>query len=189
MQMGSRRRAMLGRRAIGAAAAVLLLAGCGRDAADNPYNLTAPCPRVGIIADAADLTRFAGNSQDLSALVLDARIAGFNARCDYASRGAGLDVSLTVGIDLERGPAATSRAAEISYLVAVVDTDGQTILSRQAFVVRANFPANVSRIRDSGERLTIRMPGSPVASAQRQVLIGLQLTEAELALNRRRGNR
>ncbi len=174
--------------AVGACVVALMLAGCG-DAANNPLNLTAPCPRVGIIADAADLTRHAGASQDLSALVLDARIAGFSARCDYASRGGGLDVALSVAIDIERGPAAQGRTAEIAYIVAVVEPDGETILSRQAFPVRASFPANVTRLREDGERLTIRMPGNASTAASRQILIGLQLTEAELALNRRRGAR
>ncbi|WP_431285280.1 hypothetical protein ACQW02_10970 [Humitalea sp. 24SJ18S-53] len=172
------------------AAAALALAGCGGgDASGNPFGMTAPCPRVGIIADAADLSRYAGGSQDLSALVLDARIAGFSARCDYASRGGGLNVELTVTLDIERGPAAQSRNAEVTYLVAVVDTNGETILQRQAFPVRVTFPSNVTRVRDDGEKLTIRMPGNTSASAARQVLIGLQLTEAELALNRRRGAR
>ncbi|WP_111399697.1 hypothetical protein [Humitalea rosea] len=171
------------------AAAVLALAACGGEPSQNPLNLTAPCPRIGLIGDAADLTRHAGPGRDLTTLVLDARIAGFNAKCDFASRNSGIDVTLSPIFEVERGPAAQSRTAEFTYIVAVMDASGQAIQSREAFPIRASFPPNAPRVRDDSERITIRIPGNPAEVRNRRVLIGFQLTEAELALNRARGPR
>jgi len=172
-----------------AATALLALAACGGEPSQNPLNLTAPCPSIGIIADAADLSRYAGPGRDLSTLVLDARIAGFSARCDFAPRNAGLDVALNITIDIERGPAATERTADLAYIVAVMDASGRTIQSRASFPVHATFPPNVPRIRDTEDGVTIRIPGPPNDARTRRVLIGFELTEAELALNRQRGPR
>lgn len=167
--------------------ALLLLAGCGGGGALP--QMTAPCPRVAILADAADLTRFrAGGGRDLTAMELNASVAGFQARCDYAPGGAGLDVTLTPGFTAERGPAATGRAAEIPYMVAVAEGENR-ILARQAYTMRVSFPANVSRIRSTGEEVTIRIPGSPQEAARKQVWLGFVLSPEELALNRERGPR
>lgn len=167
---------------------LLLLAGCGGGGGALPQ-MTAPCPRVAILADAADLTRFrAGGGRDLTAMELNASVAGFQARCDYAPRGAGLDVTLTPAFTAERGPAATGRAAEIPYMVAVAEGENR-ILARQAYAMRVEFPANVSRIQSRGEEVTIRIPGSPQEAARKQVWLGFVLSPEELALNRARGPR
>ena len=52
------------------------------------------------------------------------------------------------------------------------------------------FPANVNRVQTSGEEISIRIPAAtPGEAAQRQVLLGFQLSPEELALNRQRGPR
>jgi hypothetical protein len=171
---------------------VVLLAACGGES--GPRNLLetaqAPCPRVSILADAADLTRFRpGGGTDLAAMAFDARIAGFRARCDYAPRRAGLDVTLTLAFNAERGPAATGRSVDLPYVVAVVSADESRVLSRAAFATRAVFPPNVSRLQGQGEELSIRLPGTPQEAAAQAVLVGFALTPEELAVNRRRGVR
>lgn len=168
----------------------LVLAGCGGAERDPMAQATAPCPRVALLGDAADLTRYDGPSRDLSALVLDARLTGFSARCDYAPRGAGLDVTLRLAMSAERGPAARTRDAALPYLVAVVTPDETRVLAREAYSAQAAFPANVNRVRTQGEEISIRLPGrDPQEAAQRTVLLGFALTPEELALNRQRGPR
>ncbi|MDJ0390061.1 hypothetical protein QMO56_18285 [Roseomonas sp. E05] len=153
-------------------------------------NATAPCPRIAILADAADLTRFRpGGGQDLTAMELNASLSGFQAKCDYAPRQAGLDVTLTPNFNAERGPAAQGRTAEIPYMVAVVD-NGNHILSRATYTMQVEFPSNVSRTKNEGEELSIRIPGQPqAAAAQKRILLGFVLSPEELALNRQRGPR
>jgi len=194
--MGMRSRFVRARRGGGratlglAAAALVALAGCG--GGDQP-TLPATCPRVGILADAADLTRFRpGAGQDLSAMVVDARITGFQARCDYTRRGRALEMILTVQFAAERGPAAAgTRTADLPYFVTVVSADEtQVIAPPQHFSTRIVFPTNVSRARANGQELSIIIPlGGERQLGEQAVLIALQLTPEELALNRRRGPR
>ncbi|MXP62231.1 hypothetical protein E0493_02540 [Roseomonas sp. M0104] len=171
--------------------AVLLLAACSGSGGTSSalQNATAPCPRIAILADAADLTRFhPGGGQDLTAMELNASLSGFQAKCDYAPRQAGLDVTLTPNFNAERGPAAQGRTSQFPYMVAVVDNENH-ILSRATYNMQVEFPPNVSRTRSEGEELSIRIPGQPQAAAQRRILLGFVLSPDELALNRRRGPR
>lgn len=150
---------------------------------------TAPCPRVAILADAADLTRFNGTSRDLTALQVDAKITGFNAKCDFGERGRGLDVMLTLNLQAERGPAFAGRAVELPYIVAVVDPANGQVLARERYAATAAFEPNVPRAQVTTEEVNIRLGGMPPDAAKKSILIGFQLSEGELALNRQRGPR
>jgi hypothetical protein len=168
----------------------LLLAGCGER---SPTNLLeraqAPCPRIGVIADAADLTRFrAGGGSDLTALEVNARVSGFQVSCDYAPRRSGLVVTLTPGFSAERGPAAAGPTLDVPYMVAVVGDDDQ-VLSRAEYSLRVGFPPNVAKVSSTGEELSITLGGGVTEASRRRVLVGFVLTPEELAANRRRGPR
>jgi hypothetical protein len=168
----------------------LLLASCGERA---PVNLLesaqAPCPPIGVISDAADLTRFrAGGGSDLTAMVVNARISGFQAKCDYTSRRDGLVVTLTPGFSAERGPAATAPTLDVPYMVAVVG-DGDRVLSRAEYSLRVSFPPNVARVQSAGEELSITLTGGLAEASRRRLLLGFVLSPEELAENRRRGPR
>lgn len=181
-----------GRRAGGAAivALPLTLAACG---GDGPRDLlaraTAPCPQIGIISDAADLSRFRTGAQaDLTALVVNASISGFQAKCDYTSDRDGLVVSVTPDFTIERGPASTGSTVDVPYMVAVVGNNDQ-VISRATYTLRAAFPPNVAKMTSRGEEVSITLTGGVAQAAQRQVLLGFVLSPEELAANRRRGPR
>ncbi|MBO1074160.1 hypothetical protein [Roseomonas marmotae] len=168
----------------------LLLAGCGERAPVSLLDgIQAPCPPIGVIGDAADLTRFRpGAGSDLTAMVVNAQVSGFQAKCDYAPRRSGLVVTLTPEFSAERGPAAQGRSLDIPYMVAVVG-DGDQVLSRSEFVMRVSFPPNVAKVKSAGEELSITLTGGVAEASQRRVLIGFVLSPEELASNRRRGPR
>jgi hypothetical protein len=166
-----------------------LTACSGESARDLLARTTAPCPRVGIIQDAADLSRFRQGAQaDLTALVVNASISGFQAKCDYNSKRDGLVVTLTPNFSAERGPASSGSTADIPYMVAVVG-DGDQVLSRAAYTLRVPFPPNVAKVTSQGEEVSIALGGGVAEAARRQILIGFVLTPDELAANRRRGPR
>ena len=171
------------------ALAALLLAGCGgRDLLSQRPQ--APCPRVALLAEAVDLTRYrAGGGANLGAMEVDARLLGFQARCDYAPRDAGLDVTLVVEVSAERGPAATERTADLPYLIAVTEEAEGRVLNRGTDIVRVTFNGNESRAVARGEQMMVRIPGDVRRAAEKVVLIGFQLTPEQLADNRRRGVR
>lgn len=168
--------------------AALLLAGCGSGNRNNPLlDGKAPCPAISILSDGADLTRFrSGGGRDLTAMELNASISGYQASCDFAP-GGGLDVTLKPGFLVERGPAAQSRVAELTYMVAVAQ-DGNPVAPPSQFNLRIEFAPNVSRATGADE-VTIRLPGNPNQAARRQIWLAFQLTPEELALNRARGPR
>ena len=165
------------------AALLPLLAGCG----SSSDAFAPPCPNVAILRDAADLQRYRGAGRDLTDAVLNGRITGFNGSCTRD----GADTVVTtvqVGIELQRGPAAPGRQATMSYFVAVLD--GDRILDKQVFNLRAEFPPNTDRLRLAGDDVELRLPVTPTKTAAAyRVQVGFQLTPVELDANRRRGAR
>ncbi len=163
---------------------LLALAGCG----SAPQDAFAPaCPGAAIIRDAADLSRFRGGQRDLVDSELEGRITGLNGNC----KRDGADTVVTtvqVGIELTRGPAAPGRQAQLAYFVAVLD--GETILDKQVFPLRAEFPPNADRLRLAGDDVELRLPVKPdKTAAAYRIEVGFQLTPEELATNRSRGRR
>jgi hypothetical protein len=160
-----------------------LLAGCGGGDTDDAF---APaCPNVAIVRDAADLSRFRGSGRDLTDAVLSGRITNIGGAC----KRDGADTVVTtvqVGIELQRGPAAPGRQAQLAYFVAVLD--GERILDKQVFGLRAEFPANADRLRLSGDDVELRLPVRPgKTAAAYRIQVGFQLAPVELEVNRRRG--
>ena len=167
------------------AAPLLALAGCGGGGTQDAF---APaCPGAAILRDAADLSRYRNNQRDLVDTELEGRITGLNGSC----KRDGADIVVTtvqVGMELTRGPAAPGRGAEFAYFVAVLD--GNTILDKQVFPLRAEFPANADRLRFAGEDVELRLPvGGNKSAAAYRIEVGFQLTPEELAANRSRGRR
>jgi hypothetical protein len=178
----------------------LLLAGCGGSGSGESTsrvpralaNQPAPCPRVALLAEGADLTRYrAGGGRDLATMTLDARIAGFDARCDYAnSARTALDVRVTPRFTAERGPASSDRAAELPWFIAVTDAEDSQLLERVAASTAVTFPPNVQRAAATGRPVVLTLPLPEGArAADFNVRLSFQLTPEELELNRLRGPR
>jgi hypothetical protein len=148
----------------------------------------ADCPHVGVLADAADLTRFrAGGGEDLTDMVMDAKVVGVAGSCDLARRATNVDLAVT--IQATRGPASGTRVLDVPYFVAVTDRDGN-VVDRASFSARFEFPANRTTARLVGEEIRLVLP-TPEGMRGRDyaVTVGLQVDEKELAFNRRRGPR
>lgn len=179
-------------RALALALLPLALAACGevrsggRGTAPVAASVRPDCPATVALADAADLRRYrTPESQDLTDLIVNARITGLAGQCVFADRRRSVEVTLTLTMEATRGPAARERTVSIPYFVAVTDRQDQ-ILDKTIYTVAAEFPANRSRLRLTGEQVTLTLPITqerPPASYT--VIVGFQLTEAELALNRR----
>ncbi len=166
------------------AAPLLALAGCGGDTQDA---FAPACPGAAIVRDAADLSRTRGGQHDLVDTELEGRITGINGNC----KRDGADTVVTtiqVGIELTRGPAAPGRQAEVAYFVAVLD--GENILNKQVYPLRAEFPPNADRLRLADDDVELRLKVQPNKSAAAyRIEVGFQLTPEELAANRSRGRR
>lgn len=174
---------------------LLALAGCGGGSSaprDPLAGQLAPCPRIAILAPGADLTRYRpGAPQDLTGMTTDARIAGFDAVCDYAGRDRqALEVRITPRFEAERGPAAEGRAVDLPWFVALTDVGDRNLLARESYATRITFPANAPRASASGPTARLTLPlGEGRRASDYLVRISFQLTPQELELNRRRGPR
>jgi hypothetical protein len=120
---------------------------------------------------------------------VDARLTGFQARCDYAPRDAGLDVTVRVQVAAERGPAAAGRNLNLPYVIAVTDEAESRVLSSGADTLQVTFPEGQRRAEVRGEEMVIRIPGDVRRAGEKTILIGFQLSPEQLAANRRRGVR
>lgn len=175
---------------LAAALAGLTPAACG-GGRDRGTALPVACPRPGILADGADLTRWRpGRVQDLTTLVFDARITGLNGSCRPGRGDRSLEVMLTPSFAVERGPAGSGeRAAELPWFVAVVGP-GDEILQRQTFVERVPFNRGEPRTAGEAEPVRLSLPvGEERRATDYRILVSFALTAEELAANRRRGPR
>ena len=163
---------------IAAAGLVVVLAGCSR----GP---TPVCPGITILADAATVTRFRdGAARDLSDVInagelVDARVE----KCGFEQGQ--IVTQVVLGVAASRGPADRARVAEFDYFVAVADLEFN-VLAREPFHVRFDFNDSRQRLLRV-EELEPRIPQpDPRAGSRYRILIGFQLTDEELAWNRRR---
>ena len=145
------------------------------------------CPRVAILGDAATMTRFAKpDSVDLTDIAVKAALSDIQGGCEYYDDE--VDVSFDVTLSAERGPALTGNTANIDYFVSILDPDGK-VLTKKNFNTPVTFPDGVFRA-GTRESLEQTIPIAQNSDARGYtVLLGLQLTRAEVAYNRERQKR
>lgn len=165
------------------APALSSLAGCAGTSSFPPA-----CPEVAIDRDLRSLTHYrpgrTSETEDLSDLVLDARIASFSGSCSPGDEGQ-LATTIAVTVELTRGPAARGHTESLPLFLAVVR--GDAILDKQVYPLLASFPPNTDRVRLTSSPITLSLPVGPDKNGSvYQVWIGFQLTPQELALNRER---
>ncbi|MDY0243000.1 MAG: hypothetical protein VB101_01885 [Rhodospirillaceae bacterium] len=166
---------------IPALASLLLLAGCSTFEKRTPP----PCPRISILADAANMTRFkAGTGRDITDVELLAGIASYKGSCTYNIDTRIMTVVFQLGIDAERGPAMSGRTTSLSYFVAMPafypKEDAKQVMS-----VSMTFPENSNRIKVVDEEVSVDFAISDFKELPRyEVFLGLQLDPEQLEFNR-----
>lgn len=164
-----------------ALAAILTVAGL---AACTSAQSSLPCPEVAVLDGVDRLTRFReGKGRDLTDVEFEATMRGLSGTCDYESGR--VDMLARLEIEVRRGPAlATGQAADFDFFVAVLDPS-ETMIAKEVFHTEVPFESNRGRVFDVEEL----EPVVPLPDVNRgplySVLIGFQLTEEELAYNRR----
>lgn len=167
------------RRLLPLIALALLLSSCSWFRKDPPL----ACPRLGIVADAADLARYRpGSGRDITDQLFTARIGDVAGNCLIDKASANIDMK--VSIVAERGAAMADPGADIEYFVAVTGP-GDQILAKETFRTRLDFAGrNRSGVAEElSQRIPLPGDSDPADYA---VLVGFQLTPEELADNRRR---
>lgn len=170
--------------------ATALLGGCG---GNTGYSTRppAPCPRISILADGADLTRYRqGAVPDLGSMTFDARLIGFQARCDYNRARTAVVVSVAGIFDVERGPAGSGqRTTNVPWFIIVTDAGDGQVIERQDFVTPVNFDGNASNVRVQSRPVALNFPAEERLVENHNVRLSFQVTREQLEANRRRGAR
>jgi hypothetical protein len=175
------------RPALAICAAIGLAACAGGESALAP-----PCPDIVVVRDIASATQFKpGAGRDLTDVVLEATIAGFDGFCetdlDEGETGE-VTVELRLVFSVSRGPANAERKGAFSYFVAVADRNDNPV-RKHVFDSEVEFPGNRNRIAPF-EELALQIPLKPGENgADYNVLIGFQLTPEQLEYNRSQGVR
>ena len=156
-----------------------LLAGCGPKEDQFPP----VCPVLSLLPDAGDVTRFAGGGQDVTNLVLRARVTAIPANCEAPAANQ-IRATLHVDADVQRGPAAAAGAvAPLPYFIALMH--GEDVVSEQDFTLAPAFAGNVNVTSVHGDDIELLLPVSKTATAAAyHIYIGFRLTPDQLAYNR-----
>lgn len=152
-------------------------------------NLPVPdCPATGILGEAGDLRRFRGEGVDLTGLVLEARVIGASGSCRVGRSDPNqVIVAFRMGVEALRGPAFSGTEVLLPVFAAVANREGQ-VLGKEFGSVRIVWGPNLSRGRALSQEIEVVLPtGVPPRSLE--LLVGFQLTDAELATNRRLARR
>ena len=135
---------------------------------------------------AADLTRFNGRGEDVSDMVLNARLTTVRAECSAVGSSVVRTRLLGIGMDFTRGPALVGRGVSVPMFIAV--TEGDRVLNEKDFMENVAFPPNVDRITvtedTDGTEILLRVTPEKSAAAY-TLFVGFRMTAAELAYNRR----
>ncbi len=164
---------------------LLLLAGCGSNATRYPI----ACPRPAILGEGADMTLYrAGAPADLTTLETDARLVRVEGGCGRGSNA--IEMRLSVGFTVDRGPAYRGREVRLPWFVAVVDNRTQKVLSEQGFQDFVTFNPNETRASGMSQSVDITLPVGDARRAQDYtVYVSFRLNQEQLETNRRRGVR
>lgn len=176
-------------KAVAGLTATVLLAGCGPTGYET--SPPAPCPRITILADGADLTRYRpGAVPDLASMTSDARLIGFQAQCDYTDRRRSVVASISAIFDVERGPGATGqRTVDLPWFIAVTNAGDSEIIDRREFTTPITFEGNANRVRVQSRPVNFNFPADDRMVENHNVRLSFQLTREQLETNRRRGPR
>jgi hypothetical protein len=178
-------------------ACVVGLSGCSSMVDDAMFwrkKVPEPCPRVTVLQDAAQLTKFrVGPGRDLIDVLFEANVSDVLSTCyydvDYESRAGLITAHVATVISAQRGPADTERLADLKYFVAVVDNN-KDIIQKSVFPMKLAFPGNLTRnsVRDESVDLEITTDGR-TDGRDYEIYIGFQLSREEMAYNRKQAER
>ncbi len=155
-----------------------LLAGCA------PAPKFAPaCPNLRLLTDAGDLASFNGRGQDVTNLLVSARILAIPAICKPG--GPGLTAAtMHVHLQVQRGPALPGRVTRVPLFVTIMD--GDTVREQQDYGLNVEFPANVDTVIIDTPDIDMNFPISTQKSAAAYTIyVGFRLTPEQLQYNRR----
>jgi hypothetical protein len=186
MGAGARAIGLVGRGAV--FAAVLW----GAAACSQTARQSMPCPEVKVVRDASYLTRFAGESEDLTDTAFEAKIGLANQVCHYQvnedTKKTTILTDLQVRLEASRGPKNTDGKADLKYLVSVTGPGGSHVGDPKW---SNTFDVSIPLTADKPTNGIVDTPSIAIPIGKDQngdfyrIYVYLALSEKELAYNRR----
>jgi hypothetical protein len=186
--MGAGARAIGWMKRGGLLAVLLLPVGLGAASCSQTPKQSMPCPVVKQVPDATYLTRFAGESEDLTDTAFEARLVSTQSICHYIedtdTKKTKIQTDIQVRISASRGPKLADDKVTFNYVVALTGRGGQK-LSRQPFDITVPLTAD----KPSAQVIDEPSVTIPLKQGENgdyyQIYVFLEVTEKELAYNRR----
>lgn len=158
--------------------AAAALSGCGGSSRD----IGNVCPRVVVLKEASELTE--PLTVDPALQIYRLRIADTAPECEF--RGEIVEVSLQVGLRAFKGPGAPATVT-VPIFIAATETDTE-VISRVVRDLTVTFaPDEVEAYAILPEEEIKIAVAEGRKSWNYEVVIGLELTDAQIAFNRRHG--
>lgn len=170
-------------RRLAALTAAGLLAACSNsvtDAFDTRQNV-GPCPPAGSIHESARMVGLKGG-ESYNNITYTGEITGVELFCRYAGSDP-IDAEVELTFAFGKGEAASGDSHRYPFFVAVTRRNG-TVLAKQSYAVDVDFDGEPVRARTERVAVTIPRADETISGANFEVLVGFELTEAQLAFNR-----
>jgi hypothetical protein len=165
-----------------ALAAVILLADCSTDK-------TGDCPTITGITDASVATVFRpGTTPDPMNVLYTVELTGVTGQCDIDKKEQHADASLQIDFRATRAPSGGEAHYTIPYFVAITE-GSERILVKRSYSVAVTFePGQTTATVSDAVDSTHLKPAKDKHPYDYQILVGLQLSRAQLDYNRQGGH-
>ncbi len=142
------------------------------------------CPSMTSVLDAVVVTQFKpGTTPDPSNALYTVKIANVDGNCSYDKQGKSSSSDIDVTFEATRATAGDEAQYTVPYFVAV--STGDRIITKQARSVQIDFPAGETTVSVDEPVNSINLQTDHDKKPyEYQVLVGLQLTKAQLDYNR-----
>jgi hypothetical protein len=142
------------------------------------------CPGMTSVLDAVVVTQFKpGTTPDPSNALYTVKIANVDGTCSYDKQGRSSSSDISVTFQATRAAAGDDAQYTVPYFVAV--STGDRVITKQARAVQIEFPAGETTVSvdESVKSVDLRTDHEK-KPYDYQILVGLQLTKAQLDYNR-----
>ena len=151
--------------------------GCASSSNDMAY-----CPKVGVISDLDRFTEIeVATSQSKSNILLSSKIQRLRTKCTVSANGTTISIVFDLFSKLSRYD--IPKDVDLRYLIANVNPNDQ-ILAKQVYKTTVSFMDGIQTTRNTQEVEVFIPSTGDVDFRNHKVLVGLELTEAQLQSNR-----
>ncbi len=167
-----------------------LLGGCSTWDSVTSYigsDSNTKCPGAAILADTSSLPAFdPSKGEDPSAVMYNVAMTNVASRCNFEKRDNSADSRIRINFHATRPPGGGEVTYRVPFYVAV-STDAD-VLQKKIYYLEVEFPDGASSVdgEDVVESTVVTVPRDKQIYSY-QLLVGFQLTKAQLDYNKKMG--